>query len=234
MTFQKLGGMSMSVLNKSEILNLCETRQLIDPYDRRNIKYSSYDLRVGEEYRLSSQSRVSGVSRNGSIEIPAHEICFILTEERITLPNDLCAFLFSRLEGMKRGYLMHPQPPIDPGYSGRLCILLHNLSNFTITLHRGQHIASIVFMKLSNAVENGYGFDQNDDRYQHGNNLRDFIDDATYTSALTQIADKLKKTVNNWRETLISKWMPLILTFVSILLIILTILLTILISKFFR
>jgi len=214
------------VLNKNEIHELCEKNNLLQPHNPKNIKYASYDLTVGEECRLASEKRVKKVGKNGVVEIPPYEVCFTLTEEKINLPNDVCALLFSRIRGMKEGFLMHPQPPIDPGFSGRLCILIHNLSNKTIKLCRGEHIASIVFLRLHSSLKEGYGSNA-DDKYKEAESLEDIVSDAVYTPALGETVKELRKTVENWRETFLSKWMPAILVIITILLMIITILLMI-------
>jgi len=221
----------MCVLNKKEIERYCKEKKLLDPYDTKKIKYASYDLSVGEEYRLTYEKEVRKIHKNGSAEIPPYEICFILTEETINLPNDICAFLFSRHRAAKEGFLMHPQPPIDPGYKGKLYILLHNISNQTVHLQRGEHLASIVFLKSSPLNDDEiYGSNKDEDKYMKAQSLYEFLNNKTYTPAIRESVEKVKKTVENWKESFLSRWMPWILVIITIILMILTILFGILIG----
>jgi len=215
----------MCVLSKKEIEKLCK-QQLISPYDPKKIKYASYDLSVGDEYRLSNEKHVRKIGKNGVVEIPPYSVCFVLAEEKVKLPNDVCAFIFSRHRAAIEGFLMHPQPPIDPGYEGGIYILLHNLSNETVRLHRGDHLATIVFVKLSASVEKGYGSGE-DDKYHGLNTLEEIIGDRKYDPALREISS----TILNWKETFLSKWLPWTLTLITILLMVLTILLMIKVGK---
>lgn len=216
----------MSVLNRKEIKELCKTQQLIQPYDPKNIKYASYDLRVGSEYRLSYEKEVRKIGKNGVVEIPPYSVCFVLAEEKVKLPKNACAFIFSRHRAAKEGFLMHPQPPFDPGYEGSVCVLLHNLSNETVRLQQGEHLATMVFLRLSSPVEKGYGSNK-EDKYMGAESLVDVIGEKTYTSALENIVEETKKTVENWKTSFLAKWLPLALVLITILLMIITILLMI-------
>lgn len=213
----------MCVLNKKEIENYCKEKNLIQPCNLKKIKYASYDLSVGEEYRLSSEKETIKISKYSSVEIPPYDICFILTEEEINLPNDICALLFSRNRAAKEGFLMHPQPPIEPGSKGKLYILLHNLSNQPVRLQRGEHLATIVFLKLSSPLKDDeiYGSNKEEDKYIGAKSLEELVSNRIYTAALKEISE----SVIGWKEALLSKWMPIMLVVITIILMFLTILL---------
>lgn len=210
----------MCVLNKSEIEELCRKNDLLKPYDSRRIKYASYDLTVGEEYRLSHEKGVRKIGKNGVVEIPPNGVCFVLAEEITKLPNEVCAFIFSRHRAAKGGFLMHPQPPLDPGYEGGIYILFHNLSSETVRLKRGEHLATIVFLKVSSSLKEVYGSNKDEDKYMGMKSLEDLMGNRVYNSALKEVSDR----VLNWKESLLSKWMPITLVVITIILMILTIL----------
>ena len=73
----------MCVLNNEEILEYCNTINLIENYDKNKIKYASYDLSVGCEYRSSSENIVTKIDEEEFVIIQPYEICYILTEEKI-------------------------------------------------------------------------------------------------------------------------------------------------------
>jgi deoxycytidine triphosphate deaminase len=216
----------MSVLNDEEIERYCKEYQLIKPYDINKIKYASYDLSVGEEYRITSEEKVRKIGKNGIIEIPPNELCYILTEETLNLPVDMCAFTFPRQTRILEGVLMYPQPPIDPGYKGKLYVLLHNLSNQKIPpIRKGDHLATMVFLKLVDESA-GYGSDKEEDKYFEAISLEGLRANIVYKGGLKELRDemdKVKEEVSSLKESFVSKYLPAMLVIVSIIIMILTI-----------
>jgi len=208
----------MSVLNDEEIERYCKEYQLIKSYDKKKIKYASYDLSVGEEYRITSEEKVRKIGKNGVIEIPPNELCYILTEEALNIPVNMCAFIFPRQTRVLEGVLMYPQPPIDPGSKGKLYVLLHNLSNQKIRIRSGEHLATIVFLKLVNKSA-GYGSDEKEDKYFEAMSLEDLRANIVYKGGLKELKDE----VETFKEKLISRYIPAMLVIISIIIMILTI-----------
>jgi len=214
----------MSVLNDKEIERYCKEYQLIKPYDKKKIKYASYDLRVGKEYILASEEKPRKLGENGVIEIPKYEVCYILTEEELNLQTDVCAFIFPRHGTVKKGILVYPQPPIDPGYKGKLYVLLHNLTTQKIRINQKDHLATIVFLKLSEKSAQPYGSDKENDKYMGAKSLGELglsrvTGFMSYTSALKELDEKFEK----FRIELLSRWLPIMLVVITIIMMILTI-----------
>ena len=220
----------MSILNDKEIERYCREYQLLKPYDINKIKYASYDLSVGEEYRITSEEKVRKIGKNGVIEIPPNELCYILTDETLNIPADMCAFIFPRQTRVLEGVLMYPQPPIDPGSKGKLYVLLHNLSNQKISpIRRGDHLATIVFLKLVDESA-GYGSDKEEDKYFEAMSLEDLRANIVYKGGLKELRDemdnvkeKVREEISGLKESFVSKYLPAMLVIVSIIIMILTI-----------
>lgn len=198
----------MPALSDKSIRELCRDYRMIDPYDYDRIKSASYDLSIGDEFRFSHEGGISKLNDwKTKISIPPYTICYVLTQETINLPKDVTATLYPTMSIAKEGLLMYPQAPIDPGYKGKLYILLHNLTNSDKPIERGNPIASLVFFKLERDAEKPYGYNRSD-KYQnayHLNSLGLGKDDFTfYTSALKEISDTMKQN----RDDLLSKWVP--------------------------
>lgn len=217
----------MSVLNDEDIERYCKEYQLMKHYDKKKIKYASYDLRVGKEYILASEEKPKELGENGVIEIPKYEVCYILTEEELNLPTDVCAFIFSRHKHVREGVLMYPQPPIDPGYKGKLYVLLHNLSTQKIRINQKDHLATIVFLTLSKKSANPYGSDKENDKYMDANSLEELgLSRVTgfmpYTSALKDLDEKFER----FRIELLSRWLPIMLVVITVIIMILTVIIS--------
>lgn len=210
----------MSVLSNIEIEKYCKNFNMIDPFDKEKVQGSSYDLSVGDEYRFSHGKKV--IKMDGwrrEIKIPPYAICYILVKEKLHMPKDICAEIFPRHTLVKKGLLMYPQPPIDPGFEGKLYVLIHNLTNKDRSVYKDEHLVSLVFYKLGQKTDKPYN-----GKYQGqvtleglGLNLQDM---SRYSSALKNIAEEIK----SWRERLFSTYIPILLILMTIFLMVLTIL----------
>ncbi|GAB3035354.1 dCTP deaminase [Bowmanella dokdonensis] len=129
---------------------------LISPFKNELLRASSYDLTVGEEYYIGKEGVFSSIEterirRNQSFKIPPHAVCFILTEETINLPKDITAKVSLRMTHIYAGIILTSQPPFDPGYKGKVILMLYNLSSKSICMKRGERIATIEFSRLEKA-----------------------------------------------------------------------------------
>ena len=212
----------MSVLVEKQIQHLCENSELIDPYEEDRVRQASYDLSVGSEYRLSEEENERKLNQCGVIQIDPHCICYVLTKECVKMPHDVCGLICPRSRWVREGLLMYPQPPIEPGSTGKLYVLLHNLTSTTKYLRHGEHLASLVFVGSDSSVVQGYG-EKEGDVYGGAMSLEALGlghgGISPYTSILEEVSNKIK----TWREELLSKWMPILLILMTIFLMLLTI-----------
>jgi len=210
----------MSVLSDKEIKDYCKKYKMIDPFDENRVQPASYDLSTGDEYRLSHEKRIVKLGKwKKEIKIPPYSICYVLIKEKLNMPEDVCAQIFPRHDLVKKGLLIYPQPSIDPGYKGKLYVLIHNLTNENRTINKDEHLVSLVFYKLSHKPEKSYA-----GKYQDKETVEELglssKDVDPYTSALKEVSEKIQK----WREGLFSRWIPILLILMTIFLMVLTIL----------
>lgn len=136
-----------------ERLSKGQTHGLIHPFDEANLRASSYDLTVGEEYYIGEEGASSTLSTQllkprQSFTIPPHAVCFILAAESIHLPDDVTAKVSLRMTHIYAGMVLTSQPPFDPRYHGRVVVMLHNLSSVAFHLKCGERVATIEFMRV--------------------------------------------------------------------------------------
>lgn len=142
------------ILHNNEIERLSSGGlDLIAPYKTENLRASSYDLTVGDEYYIgqtdaSYSFETQSLGPYKSITIPPHAVCFILSTEQIHLPPDITARVSLRMSHIYAGLVLTSQPPFDPKYNGKVVVMLHNLSSASYHLKRGDRIATIEFTKL--------------------------------------------------------------------------------------
>lgn len=143
------------ILPSQEIEHLSkgQTQGLIYPFYEENLRASSYDLTVGEEYYIGEEGASSKLSTQllkprQSFTIPPHAVCFILAAENIHLPEDVTAKVSLRMTHIYAGMVLTSQPPFDPRYHGRVVVMLHNLSSVAFHLKCGERVATIEFMRV--------------------------------------------------------------------------------------
>ncbi len=142
-----------TVLNRNEIKQLCQgATPLIVLMEERNLKGASYDLRLGQYARVGKKFYDLGKDEQ-TLRIPPYEVAYVKTEEALHVPNDLVATFGLRMAWVFRGLIIPPQTQIDPGYNGKIFILLFNLSNTDIFIGRKEHIISIEFRRTRETDE---------------------------------------------------------------------------------
>lgn len=143
------------ILNDEKIEELSTGgASLVAPFNTANLRLSSYDLTVGDEYYIG-QSGASQIfeteklRQSQSITIPPHAVCFILTAEDINLPSNITAKVSLRMTHIYAGMVLTSQPPFDPNYNGKVIVMLHNLSSAPYHLKSGERVATIEFTTLT-------------------------------------------------------------------------------------
>lgn len=148
------------VLAKYDIERLCADQQMICGYKKENIQANSYDLCMGNQYCCDDNldknkpeiSKLGDKTSDDEFEIPADAICYVISEEELKMPNNITGDVSLAFGLIKQGIMLAKQPPIDPGYRGKIVALLHNLSDEPVRIRKGDHILSMVFYELKHAV----------------------------------------------------------------------------------
>ncbi|MEZ4330641.1 MAG: dCTP deaminase [Myxococcota bacterium] len=167
----------MSVLTRDCILReLDEGRIRIDPFDRSQVGVASIDLTLGREIRTIENGPVpirveDGIDYREHTRVLALDRPFRLdpgvtihgiTEELITLPDDLCGFLEGRSRFARLGLMIHVTSAfVQPGVSNRQVLEMSNVSSRALEIVPGVRICQIVLMRTEGrAVYRGRFQDQ--------------------------------------------------------------------------
>lgn len=144
------------VLVRQQIVRLIRERNLIENADiNQCVSPASYELRVGS-YRESSTSPRIDLQKGEAIALMPNGFLLVGTMERVTLPLDVLGLMYLRSTYARRGFVSWFQGIVDPGYSGNLTVVLHNLSSELILLEGEERICHLVFQQLPEAVDKGY------------------------------------------------------------------------------
>jgi deoxycytidine triphosphate deaminase len=140
----------MAVINKNKILTLANSADLLgSDFEIKNIKGSSYDLRIGTIYKKGEIYSENHPNDSISfIKIKPSEIVTMLTLEVVNIPPNMVATVFAINRMSSKGLLILNPGHIDPGFKGPISICAINLSKEPFKLSLGDDIFTIVFSEL--------------------------------------------------------------------------------------
>jgi len=171
------------VLSDRSIREAIESgRLVIDPYDAGCVQPSSYDVRVGDAFRVFHNARHPYIDVREPLDdltelvtVPEgerfilHPGEFVLgtTLEWVKLPDDLVARLEGKSSLGRLGLLIHSTAGfVDPGFSGRVTLELSNVANLPIAIYPGMKIGQISFQTMTTPAEHPYGSTEVGSKYQ--------------------------------------------------------------------
>ncbi len=131
---------------------------VISSFNEKSLNPASYDLTVGPKALKGKKdgSPVVNLEQDRIIQIGTAEFVEVLTNERLELPNDICARFGLRSYYTRKGLLMFGGPQVDPGFKGQLIVSLFNSGPRIIVLKYGDDFCTIEFSRLDEPSEKGY------------------------------------------------------------------------------
>ncbi|MDI6737066.1 MAG: dCTP deaminase [Nanoarchaeota archaeon] len=152
----------MCVLSKDKILKLINKGKIkVEPFTPSNVGPASIDLRLGNEFRVFKkggaitadesvrQESFTNLVKAEKITLKPEEFVLAITEERITLPENTCGFLYGRTKFARLGIMVHATASfIQPGISNRQVLEIKNISPRPIALNHGLRICQLILMKV--------------------------------------------------------------------------------------
>ncbi len=146
------------ILTKEEILKkIKQGRIKVYPFDESAIGPASIDLTLDNQLRIFDKkgtiiqedadykkvTKVIDISKGYILKI--NELVLGITKEKITLPENICAWINSRSRFARIGLMSHITAPfIAPGVSNRQVLEIYNAGNHPIQLMPGVKICQLV------------------------------------------------------------------------------------------
>jgi dCTP deaminase len=129
---------------------------MIEPFDPTQIDCAAYTLRMGREVYITPDyqvSRLSGHTKQTLTErqhfiIPPGQFAFLLTEEKILVPQHVLGFISLRATIKFRGLINVSGFHVDPGFHGHLIYAVYNAGPSYIHIERGESLFLIWFADL--------------------------------------------------------------------------------------
>ena len=139
-----------------------------------HIHASSMDLHLGETFKLYEHSKFAlldpkdpqtftGNVRTIMIRegepfiVQPGEFVLGVTQERITVPDDLVVRVEGRSSLGRLGIIVHSTAGfVDPGFSGTITLEISNLNRLPIALYPGMRVCQIAFEQMTSPAETPY------------------------------------------------------------------------------
>lgn len=132
-----------------------------DGFEAACVKQACYELRTSNTYYdLASPDRPITLAQGETILLKPKQLVVVITQERLELPADVLGRVLSKGQLFSLG-IVPVNTYADPGFHGRLGIVLNNASNDYLAIPQQEPIAKIEFVRLASKVDNPY-------RGQHG------------------------------------------------------------------
>ncbi|GGF87129.1 hypothetical protein GCM10010924_13560 [Rhizobium wenxiniae] len=115
------------------------------------MKKASYEGRIGSKaYFFSEKGDLEPILVKGEpLRVPANSIVFVESDLEFRLPDYIALRFNLSIRHVHRGLLLGTGPLVDPGFWGRLCIPLHNLTNEEYLIAPNEGLFWVEFTKTT-------------------------------------------------------------------------------------
>lgn len=153
-----------ALLNAGHIASYAIACGMIEPFERdKLVKPATYLVKVEGDCRyvdeagkfvsfyLSSDpaDRQNHLDVRDRVRLEPNSVCFLTLAPEFRLPAYLGARFNLLIRDVYRGLLVGTGPLVDPGFTGRLSIPIHNFTNQKYFLRAGEGLLYFEFTKLS-------------------------------------------------------------------------------------
>ncbi|MEP3632380.1 MAG: hypothetical protein ABJM82_00165 [Shimia thalassica] len=147
-----------SLLAAEHIIEYTMATGLVAPFvaqtgENGRLKKASYEARLGE---AAYQFAVGGNTpipmereANGNLILPPNSIVFVECDLVFRLPSFIALRFNLSISHVHRGLLLGTGPLVDPGFWGKLCIPIHNLTDEPYEIEKGDGLIWIEFTKTT-------------------------------------------------------------------------------------
>ena len=134
---------------------------LIVPFDQKAVDCAAYTLHLGNEIYVSPDQEINNPNRHTKrkladgegFTIPPGQFAFLVTREKVSVPNDALAFLSIKARTKFSGLINISGFHVDPGYSGNLLFSVLNAGPRPLHLQQGQALFLIWYADLDDSTE---------------------------------------------------------------------------------
>jgi dCTP deaminase len=154
------------ILSRKEILKLVKKGKIIvEPFNQENIGPCSLDLTLSNEFALPSKGKIL-ISEDidldkhlkkktfQELELKPNDFVLGITQEKITLPQDVAGFLSGRSRFARVGLQVHAASSlIQPCISNKQIFEIKNIGKNTLILKPGAKVGQVIFLKVKGKTD---------------------------------------------------------------------------------
>lgn len=171
---------SPALLSADEIKIYVERTGAISPFycggkQKSRLKKASYEGRIGHHaYEYNDQGKLEEALGEKELIVGANSIVFVECDLDFRLPDFIAMRFNLQIRHVHRGILLGTGPLVDPGFWGKLCIPLHNLTDEDYAIPRSEGLIWVEFTKTSSFGKLGQKALSTEDKEFWGD-IRDYI-----------------------------------------------------------
>ena len=151
-----------SLLSADDIERYVRATGLIAPFftgggRKKRLKKAAYEGRIGSiAYAYDETERLEKLDLStGNLVVPANAIVLVESDLDFRLPPYIALRYNLQIRHVHRGLLLGTGPLVDPGYWGKLCIPLHNLTSEDYVIPISEGLIWIEFTKTTSNPKTG-------------------------------------------------------------------------------
>lgn len=148
----------MAFWNTTKIRQQCQAHGLITPYREERAIRCAYELGVGSEAFITSNTESNThLKEGGKVTIPPGQFGLLTTKEVVFVPNNAIAFISIRAGIKFQGLVNVSGFHVDPGFRGPLKFAVYNAGSRDIDLDQDERVFMIWFADLNEDTPDPYG-----------------------------------------------------------------------------
>ncbi len=172
-----------ALLSADEIMKYVDKTGAISPFycggrEKSRLKKASYEGRIGRHaYKYNDKGKLERVLGDKDLIVKANSIVFVECDLDFRLPNFIAMRFNLQIRHVHRGILLGTGPLVDPGFWGKLCIPLHNLTDEDYAIPRNEGLIWVELTKTSSSGKLGQKALYKEDK-KFWDDIRDYINKA--------------------------------------------------------
>lgn len=200
----------MSFWSSEKLKDKQKKIDLIHPYDEERVKHGAYELSLGYESFITSDSNKKVSNHKEHIIIPSGQFALLLTKEKVFVPPDSIGFISMKAGKKIRGLINVSGFHVDPGFDGFLKFSVYNAGSQNIVLSCGDPLFLIWFSDLDQITEDIYDGDHAGQCEISSNDIMNIQGDIASPAALNKRLLKVEYSIHLSKVILVAGLLALL------------------------
>lgn len=150
-----------TLLSSGDIIRVVAATGLVSPFfveggRKARLKKAAYEGRIGScAYIFEDRNVPKRIFHSDSdtfLHVPKNSIVFVECDLDFRLPDFIASRFNLQIQHVHRGLLLGTGPLVDPGFWGKLCIPLHNLTDQDYDIPKSEGLIWVEFTKTTLSV----------------------------------------------------------------------------------